>query len=54
MTEPKRAVFLKQSGELLEGPDTSNHWQAVSKVAAELAKAYRHLEKFNIAGHSSL
>lgn len=50
MSEPKRAVFLKQSGELLEGPDTSNHWQAAQKVAAELAKAYKRLEEFNIAG----
>lgn len=50
MREPNRAVFLKQSGELLEGPDTSDHWQSAAKVAAELAKAYNCLEQFNIVG----
>jgi uridylate kinase len=50
MSEFKRAVFLKQSGELLESPDSDGHWGAASRVAAGIAEAYKAIDELNVSG----
>lgn len=46
----KRAIFLKQSGELLEKPGAASHWQAAHAVAANIADAYKRLNELSIGG----
>lgn len=52
MARAKRAVFLKQSGELLEQPGGSGHWLAAAKVAAKIANSYKQLDDLGISGLS--
>lgn len=50
MARTKRAIFLKQSGELLDGGQGGSHWQAAKQVAANLAQAHAHLAELNVGG----
>lgn len=45
-----RAVFLKQSGELLEDERVGGHWGAAVKVAAKIANAHRKLDELHVSG----
>lgn len=48
----KKAVFLKQSGELLERAGAGGHWAAVSEIAGNIAEAYEQFDASGIAGLS--
>ncbi len=45
-----RAVFLKQSGELLEQEGSDGHWRAAHRVAERLAEAYKKLPELRVSG----